>query len=325
MDLIGYTCPNIPVELLSATGLIPYCLLHGDIGLAQSGEKYVRIDACPLVKSNLAYIISNRNKFGAIVGSTGCDMGRRMFDVINENTTIPTYLLNMPRTDKPEIFSDELDWLVKELEHFSNKEVSDDVIGREIEMWEEIRKQYRPFDKMRAGSESLVTTSDFHTVAMDYYKGNKNAVINIPEKKSDKPRVYLIGSELSYEAHTLLELLERELSVVGDFICGISSFLNIKIEARNLAGIKDAYYNQPPCVYKRPNQKYYDYVTQQLEERNCTGIVAWTLDYCDSYEFELKRMEKKFGLPLLRIRSDLSFQNISQLKTRIEAFKEILC
>ncbi len=323
--MIGYTCSYIPVELLAATGLKPYRLLHGDIGLSKDGERLLRIDACPLVKSNIAYIIKNQDKFTALVGSTGCDMARRMFDIVDELTDIPVYVLNNPRTDNPKIFNDEIDWLVKELEHLSNRKLNDDLLRLEIERWENIREQYRTLNKKRAANPSLISTSDFHKAAINYYKGDVDAQINITEKHSVNPRVYLIGSAITYGANQILELLEQELRIVGDFNCGISRFLNIEIKDKNLNGIKHAYYNQPPCIFKRPNHKFYEWTSSQLKKYTCDGIVAWTLDYCDSYEFELKRMESRFGFPILRIRSDFSFQNLSQIKTRISAFREMLC
>ena len=323
--MIGYTCSYIPVELLAATGLKPYRLLHGDIGLSKDGERLLRIDACPLVKSNIAYIIKNQDKFTALVGSTGCDMARRMFDIVDELTDIPVYVLNNPRTDNPKIFNDEIDWLAKELEHLSNRKLNDDLLRLEIERWENVREQYRTLNKKRAANPSLISTSDFHKAAMNYYKGDVDAQINITEKHSVNPRVYLIGSAITYEANQILELLEQELRIVGDFNCGISRFLNIEIKDKNLNGIKQAYYNQPPCIFKRPNHKFYEWTSSQLKKYACDGIIAWTLDYCDSYEFELKRMESRFGFPILRIRSDFSFQNLSQIKTRISAFREMLC
>ena len=323
--MIGYTCSYIPVELLAATGLKPYRLLHGDIGLSKDGERLLRIDACPLVKSNIAYIIKNQDKFTALVGSTGCDMARRMFDIVDELTDIPVYVLNNPRTDNPKIFNDEIDWLVKELEHLSNRKLNDDLLRLEIERWENVREQYRTLNKKRAANPSLISTSDFHKAAINYYKGDVDAQINITEKHSVNPRVYLIGSAITYEANQILELLEQELRIVGDFNCGISRFLNIEIKDKNLNGIKHAYYNQPPCIFKRPNHKFYEWTSSQLKKYACDGIIAWTLDYCDSYEFELKRMESRFGFPILRIRSDFSFQNLSQIKTRISAFREMLC
>ena len=113
--LIGYSCSYIPVELLAATGYKPYRLLHGDTRLADAGEKMLRVDACPLVRSNLSYIIENKDKFAAVVGATGCDMARRMFDCLRpplSDSSLPVYVMNNPRTDKPVIFYDEIDRLI---------------------------------------------------------------------------------------------------------------------------------------------------------------------------------------------------------------------
>jgi benzoyl-CoA reductase/2-hydroxyglutaryl-CoA dehydratase subunit BcrC/BadD/HgdB len=322
--MIGYTCSYIPVELLSATGLRPYRLLHGNLDLSRQAEKYVRIDACPMVKSNLSYILNNQDKFKVLVGSTGCDMSRRMFDIIDETTDIPTLVLNNPRTDRPEIFNDEIDWLVKQLENVSDKKFTDDLLADEIEKWKKEREFYHKLDFKRKAIPSILSTTTFHNALMNYHQGDINNHIIPADEASNKPRVYLLGSAITYEAYLILEILEQDLRIVGDFNCGLSRFLNIHITENNLSGIKSAYYNQPPCVYKRPNDKFYTFINKQLDELKCKGIVAWTLDYCDNYEFELKKIEGFFNLPVLRIKSDFSFQNLSQMRTRIKAFAEML-
>ena len=325
--LIGYSCSYTPVELLAATGYKPYRLLHGDTRLSSAGEKMLRIDACPLVKSNLSFIIENRDKFAAVIGATGCDMARRMFDCLSPpltNSSLPVYVINNPRTDKPAIFYDETDRLIEELERLSNKKFTEQLIINEIERWEAARNRYRVYNQKRAAKPSLVSTADLAKACINYHKGNIENEINIIEKPSNKPRVYLLGSAIPYEAHLIIEMLEENMRIVGDFNCGISRFLNINIKEKNLNGIKQAYYNQMPCIYKRPNNQFYEMVGAQLKQLDSKGIIAWTLDYCDNYEFELKRIEQYFQLPVLRIRSDLSFQNISQLKTRIAAFAETI-
>ncbi len=326
--LIGYSCSYTPVELLAATGFKPYRLLHGDTRLSSAGEKWLRVDACPLVKSNLSYIIENKDRFAAVVGSTGCDMARRMFDCLKQSlgqaSSLPVYIINNPRTDKPKIFYDEIDRLVNELEHFSNKKFTQELIEDEIERWERARSRCRVFAQKRAAKPSLISTTDFLRACISYHKGDIKNEINIIEKPSNQPRVYLLGSAIPYEAHLIIEMLETSMRIVGDFNCGISRFLNINIKEKNLNGIKQAYYNQIPCIYKRPNNQFYELVGNQIQQLECRGIIAWTLDYCDNYEFELKKIERTFGLPVLRIRSDLSFQNISQLKTRITAFVETI-
>lgn len=321
--LIGYTCPYIPVEILSATKYRPYCLLHGNYDLMHKGTEYARIDACPMVRANIAYVIENEAKFTTLIGTTGCDMSRRMFDIISEHTNIPVFLLHMPRTDNQRMYSDEIDWLVKQLECLSGEKIIEK-LPQEIELWEAARHSISSLDMKRISKPSTLLTSDFHTAAQYYYKGEVNIPTTLSEKPSTKPRVYLVGSEISYESGDFLELLEADLSIAGDFICGLSTFLNISILKKNLSGIKKAYYNQPPCIYRRPNMIFYDHIAGQINERRCNGIIGFTLDYCDSYEFELKKMEERFRLPLLRIRADYSFQKINQLKTRITAFGEML-
>jgi len=325
MNLIGYACSYVPVEILSATGLRPYRLLHGEINLSKKGEKAVRIDACPMVKSNIAYILENKERFAALVGSTGCDMSRRMFDVLSEYTKIPTYVVNNPRTDKAVIYSDEIDWLVRQLEHFSGKKFTEDIIRKEVCKWERMRAELRTIDEKRAARPSLIATTDLHKVMISFHQGCFENEVTFCQSPSEKPRVYILGSAITYEAGHILQMIESNLRIVGDFNCGLSRPLHIKIEEQNINGIKKSYYSQPPCLHKRPHQKYYEFIKAEIARLNCTGIIAWTLDYCDVHEFELKRIEKVFNLPVLRIRSDFSYQSNSQLRTRIEAFTEMLC
>ncbi|UCF69884.1 MAG: 2-hydroxyacyl-CoA dehydratase [candidate division WOR-3 bacterium] len=325
MNLIGYACSYIPVEILSATGLNPYRLLHGDIDLSKKGERFVRVDACPMVKSNLAYVIENQEKFAALIGSTGCDMSRRMFDILSEHTKIPVYVVNVPRTDNPAIYNDEIDWFVKQLEHFTHRKFFDETVKNEISKWEAMRTKLRCTDKKRADHPSLISTADFHKLMTSYHKGALTDEIIQNQDPTDKPRVYLLGSAITYEANHILQLIEEKLRIVGDFNCGLSRPLGISIQEQSIDGIKKAYYDQPPCVYKRPHQRYYDFIRGETIRLGCVGIIAWTLDYCDVHEFELQKIENVFNLPVLRIRSDFSFQGLSQLKTRIEAFAEMLC
>ncbi|MCX8015148.1 MAG: 2-hydroxyacyl-CoA dehydratase family protein, partial [candidate division WOR-3 bacterium] len=214
MALIGYTCPYIPVELLALTGFQPYGLLHGDINLSQQGENFVKVDACPLIKSNLGHLITHQDNFLAVVGSTGCDMSRRLFDIIQQSTNIPVYLINNPRTNRKDIYFNEIDWLIKELEHLSCKKFTRAKIASEIEKWEVARLFFRRLNEQRESDPSLISTSQFHRAVINYYQGNINNYFEPKLEKDNKPRVYLLGSAISYESNPLLRLLEMDLRIV---------------------------------------------------------------------------------------------------------------
>ncbi|MBN2621370.1 2-hydroxyacyl-CoA dehydratase [candidate division WOR-3 bacterium] len=321
---IGYTCPYIPVEILASTGLQPYCLLHGDFELMQYGTTYARIDACPLVRANIAHILKESDKYAAIVGSTGCDMSRRLLDVISEETEIPVLLIHMPRTNNFSIYSDEIDWLVQQLDRILGVSIKN-TITLEIDAWQHTRDRMRVLDEKRYAKPSMLATHDFHKIACTYYQGFPAPTISSVNAPLIKPQVFMVGSEISYESGAFLQLFENDLTIVGDNICGLSQFLSIQVKESTIAGIKKAYYFQAPCIYRRPNHQYYNHVAAQLNMRGCRGVIGFTLDYCDAYEFELKRLEKTLGVPVLRVRIDYAGEKVSQLKTRVAAFGEMLC
>ncbi|MGQ9533932.1 MAG: 2-hydroxyacyl-CoA dehydratase subunit D [bacterium] len=325
VGLIGYTCSSIPVELLCATGFRPYRLLHGDLELSQKGEHFVRVDACPLVKSNLGFVLEHQKKFVCIIGSTGCDMARRFLEVVKLTTSIPVYIFNNPRTDNFDIYSNEIDLLIKELEQFFHRHFDKGVIQRECEKWEKIRASLRFIDARRRANPSTISTLTFHNIISYYYQGNlKKTNFDLPDETSYKPRIYLIGGPVSYEAVPIIELIERRLRICGDFNCGLSRGIYLNLQERTIEGLKQAYYHQPPCIFKRPNHGYYEWIQREVAETKSTGIIVYILDYCDNFDFEVLKMEKRFGLPILKLKSDFSFQNISQLKVRIDAFIEVL-
>lgn len=323
--LIGYTCSYIPVELLSATGLKPYRLLHGDLSLSQRGEQFVKVDACPLIKSNIGFILENQKSFSIIIGSTGCDMSRRLLEVIRLTTDIPIYIFNNPRTDNFDIYSNEIDLLVKELEQFFHRRFDKGLIQKECGKWENVRAVLRQIDARRRANPSTLSTKTFHNIISHYHQGNIEKIkFDVPYEMSYKPRVYLIGSPISYEAGKFIELIEQRLRICGDFNCGLSRGIYLNVLEKTIDGLKNVYYHQPMCIFKRPNKGYYEWIQKEILATKSTGIIAYVLDYCDNFDFEVLKMEKDFILPILKLKSDFSFQNLSQLKVRIDAFIEVL-
>lgn len=330
MGLIGYSCSYIPPELLALTGQRPYRLLHGNIALASAGEQFLRVDACPLVKAGVAYVAAQRREFALIIGSTGCDMNRRMCEVIAQTAGVPTYIFNNPRTRNRDIFDEEIDLLIAALERFSGRQFGPEALRVEIQRWEGARSILRAANAARGAPVATLSTADLMRMVHLFHQGELDRIDSAGATSGDasllrtRPRVYLTGSPFTYEMIGLIELLERSLHICGDDNCGLTRMLTVQLTAPTLAGLKKAYYDQPPCIMMRPNQGFYEHVRNEIKRRACRGVVAWTLDYCDNFEFELAEMERSLGVPLLRLRSDLSTQNLGPLRTRIEAFAEML-
>lgn len=84
-----------------------------------------------------------------------------------------------------------------------------------------------------------------------------------------------------------------------------------------------------PCVCPSfsPNDDRLYKLEETVKAFNVQGIVYHVLKGCIIYDFELSRVEKimkKLGIPVLRVETDYNPEDIEQLRTRIEAFIEVL-
>jgi len=84
-----------------------------------------------------------------------------------------------------------------------------------------------------------------------------------------------------------------------------------------------------PCVCPSfsPNGDRLEKINQTVSEFDVDGVLYHVLKGCVIYDFEVHRVEnilKQDKIPLLRIETDYNPEDIEQIRTRIEAFIEIL-
>lgn len=94
-----------------------------------------------------------------------------------------------------------------------------------------------------------------------------------------------------------------------------------------MTGIAARYLMPCVCPSFAPNEDRLYRLLQMSEEFGVDGIIYHVLKGCVIYDFELIRVEKTLkekGVPVLRIETDYNPEDIEQLRTRIEAFVEML-
>ena len=70
-----------------------------------------------------------------------------------------------------------------------------------------------------------------------------------------------------------------------------------------------------------------DNLVDLARESGARGVVFVPLMFCDPFLYELPRLKSRLeaaGLPGLFLESDFRDENIGQLRTRVEAFMEML-
>ena len=77
-----------------------------------------------------------------------------------------------------------------------------------------------------------------------------------------------------------------------------------------------------------PNQRRLTAMDDMIERFKPDGIIEVVLQFCHTYNVEAHKIERHAAdthdLPYLKIETDYGQSDIGQLKTRIEAFMEVL-
>jgi benzoyl-CoA reductase/2-hydroxyglutaryl-CoA dehydratase subunit BcrC/BadD/HgdB len=71
----------------------------------------------------------------------------------------------------------------------------------------------------------------------------------------------------------------------------------------------------------------FGYLKEFAEEFGVEGVIMYIIRFCDTHEFDVPDVKEYLtglGLPVLHIEDDYKVSNVGQLRTRIEAFLEII-
>lgn len=86
-------------------------------------------------------------------------------------------------------------------------------------------------------------------------------------------------------------------------------------------------YMKTNCACFTPNPGRIDDIIRLAKEYNVDGIIDTNLQFCNLYSTEsylVKQKLDELGIPVLHIETDYSENDFEQLRTRVEAFLEIL-
>ncbi|MFQ5722746.1 MAG: 2-hydroxyacyl-CoA dehydratase subunit D, partial [Candidatus Aminicenantales bacterium] len=142
------------------------------------------------------------------------------------------------------------------------------------------------------------------------------------------PRIMVVGSILPN--NKLIDIIEQAGAVVVcDDLCTGSRYFEEKVEEGPdlLKAIAQRYLGKAPCARMKATELRLERAKKMAAEFKVEGIIYQSVKFCDNhlYDYPLYRSYfHKMGLPLLQLEDDFKGGNIGQLRTRVEAFIEML-
>ncbi len=150
----------------------------------------------------------------------------------------------------------------------------------------------------------------------------------------DTPRLMVLGTPFAppnWKLHTAVETTGG--CVINEESCIGHRYFKDNVDIEGVKDEDELYarlmkrYSKIDCACFTPNQERQDNVRAMVKDLRADGVIHYSLMFCQPYEHEAIKIEKTLrhdGTPMLSIATDYSMEDVEQLKTRVEAFVEMI-
>jgi predicted CoA-substrate-specific enzyme activase len=346
---VGYLCTYTPPELLSAAGVafgrIAKC---GAPHVVAEGEVITKSVFCDMSKSVLGHFRTKEpfhEALDQVVTFYTCDTMRATSNAINHYFK-PSYGYVVPRmADKPsarEFFRNEMIAFKKDLEKLTGNPISDDRLRESSRLHKKLRQIVHKISDLRKRNRPPLSGSDFLEITRAYrtlpaeeqlpiLEELYQRLSAVPDDDARRLRLMVCGGIMADGDRRLMDLLEKSLGaciVVEDHCTGLSPFYYDLVETEDpYRDLANAYLDQAPCARQSPLSRRIDFAGMLAQEYRVDGVVYYSLKFCPSFSQTKGLFMRKFqqlGLPALELDTDYSLGDTGQIKTRLEAFVEVI-
>lgn len=352
--IIGYFCCYTPVEFITAAGMVPFRITGDASQVTTKSDGYVERILCPFVRS--AFEMGLQGKYDFLDGFVlphGCDNLSKIYDIWKYYLEPPfTHFVNVPHTltdASMEFFHKELERFKEGLEKFSGNEISLRSITEAIKIHNENRALVRELYELRKPDPPLLSGTDITRILVDavsmpvaesnqILRGIIDEVKSSGESTNNKgPRILLWGSELDDVAFVQM-IEESGANVVADDICfGSRCYRDDVIPGDDsLSALAQHYLHDITCprIYRKRTggrqedlENRFGYLRDLVKEFNADAVIMYIIRFCDTFEFDVPDVRdflESEGIRSLHIEDEYSMLSIARLKTRVQAFLEMI-
>jgi predicted CoA-substrate-specific enzyme activase len=345
----GYLCTYTPPELISAAGADAIRLFKsGSTQVVASGEQITQSVFCDFSKSILGAFKEEDPLYKAldkIYTFYTCDCIKMVGEAI-QDFFIPSDVFILPRRahngTSQNFYRDEILYYKQDLERVCGREISAEDTQKQIGLYNQLRRVLQDISALRKRETPPITGSDYLELVKGYYYLPPEELLPLyrdiyeklaatPDRGERKIRLMMSGGIVADGDRRLLELVERDIGariVVEDHCSGFRSIDFLIDETKEpYQALAEGYLEKEPCARMKPLQERVNTSGQLALDYRVDGVLFVYLKFCPCYgqtKHEFFKHYQKLGLPVLEIPIDYSKSDQGQLKTRLEAFVEVL-
>ncbi|ODS39779.1 MAG: hypothetical protein A7315_02885 [Candidatus Altiarchaeales archaeon WOR_SM1_79] len=355
--VVGTTCVMVPMEIIGALGAKGVRICSGYYECVHpSNELLGDAGLCPLVKSTLGAKMVSANPLmdvlDLLVAPATCDGKMKLAEMMED--WVPVVMLNVPRVKTGDTTSklwlEEIKYLIRKLESLTGERLRKKYLLREIRKWNAANRAWNDLMGFRLAKKPLISGRDAMIIAqaseiddIDRWTVKVNELNQNLKQMDDSgvyageenaARVMLAGSPMIFPNFKIPTVIEESGGIiVFDELCSANRILNnpVIVDETNtseiIRALAERYFFPCTCPCFSPNDERITRLKDAIKNYNVEGVVFHTLRGCHLNNLEGTKIElvlRDLEIPMLKLESEYDEGDVEQVRTRVEAFVEMI-
>jgi len=353
--VIGVFCVQVPEELIYAAGCIPVRLSCGFYDSIPVAEEIMPSNCCPMARSSMGFPFLKITPFfdmcDVVIIPTTCDAKKKMADVMSNYKKVWTIHIpqNRDTLDAREKWLDEVKKIKSNLEKLTGRKIERKSLEDSVKLLNQRTQVARDFLEVRKSKAIVINGRDSLLVMQsaftdDIHRWMKSVAVLTSQLEQrarqgqsiakNAARIMITGSPLMWPTWKVLDSIEGQdaVVVIDDSCAGTQYFYN-PTESPDwsmrgmMSAIADKYLLPTVCPIFVHSDDRVDRILELCGQYHIDVVVYHVLRLCQLMDFEHNKVRdvlRQKGMPMLRIETEYGDEDIGQIKTRVEAFVEMI-
>ncbi len=342
----GYMCSYSPQELLHAAGYFPVRII-GRLGATPRADALMQSFICSFARSTFDAGLSGEFDFlDIMLFAHTCDTMQNLADLWQSNCpSMKTIIASAPNVHAGPAsiayYRKELGRVRRCIEAIAGP-ITDEKLVESIRLYgqhcEQMRNLYalrRACPQAMTGTEMMSVILSSFLVTKEEHLGHLIALTNALKNTrtdliSDRPKV-IVGGSVCQTADFIAVIERAGCIVVDDDLCmGTRSYLLPPSPPCTdpMDALTQTYLSRIPCpAIHKPGFDPAALMLERVQQTHADGVVFLITKFCDPFGFDYPHVNGKLeaaGIPSLMLEVEQHLPVPEQMRTRVEAFVEIL-
>jgi len=359
--VIGYSCIFAPIEMILAADAIPVRIGSGWYDTAKLGDRIMPVEICPVIRSTVGAKMIGLSPFlelsDAVVIPLTCDGRTKLSEILSDYK--PVWRMNPPRVkDDPHtltMWKKEIQVIKEKIEKLTGNKITRKKLKKTIETMQKATKAFRRLQELRKGvpvingRDAMLVNQTSLWDNIERWTQKVNELCDELEKRLEQkeyssypetPRVMITGTPMiwpdSWKVPNLIEESNPQGIVVVDEQCSGDRILYdpVGVDEWTMNDMIDAISERylmactcPSFTSEHGNEDRVNWIIDRIKEYKVDGVIYYVVRGCILYAMEyarIKRVLDKMNIPVYYLDTEYTREDVGQMKTRVEAFLEML-